>query len=122
MLFQIFYRFPPGIVKRFRNFENTAENFSTEEGKHVLLVTYFNAGTSYFMGEDTFFDVEVNDYYDCVTIVSMAINTKNYFVSINSVKVHPGDVFDLYGLDVGSEGNNDKCRSIPGTACTDLST
>ena len=69
-------------------------------------------------GDDKKITVKVNDYYDRVTIASMAINTNDCFVSMNGVQVNEGQILDLPGLDAGSEENNELCTSIPGPACS----
>lgn len=57
-----------------------------------------------------------------ISLASMAVNTNDCFVAINGKPIHlRGDdnthVFDLPGLDAGSEENNELCSSIPGPAC-----
>lgn len=70
-----------------------------------------------FGGETTSIDLEVSDEYPLVTIASMAINTNDCFVAINSMPLRSGMVVSSPGLDAGSEENNENCNSIPGPAC-----
>jgi hypothetical protein len=52
----------------------------------------------------------------------MAINTNDYFLSINGKRLQRGMVLDLPGLDAGFEDNNENCNSIPGPACMNIDT
>jgi hypothetical protein len=64
------------------------------------------------------FDVYLSAKNPYLTLGSMAINTNDCFVALNGVKIgNRGSVFNLPGLDAGSEANNELCTSIPGPAC-----
>ena len=54
---------------------------------------------------------------DYVTIASMAINTNDCFVALNSMKIGKGEEYYLNGLDSGTEANDELCANIPGPAC-----
>jgi hypothetical protein len=64
------------------------------------------------------FDVYLSAKHPYLTLGAMAINTNDCFVALNGVKIgQRGSVFNLPGLDAGSESNNELCASIPGPAC-----
>ena len=61
--------------------------------------------------------------FEHISLASMAMNTNDCFVAINGEHIAIPDgakktqVFELAGLDAGSEENNELCSSIPGPAC-----
>ena len=68
-------------------------------------------------GDTASIPITLGDGCDYVTIASMAINTNDCFVALNSVKIGSGQEFYLNGLDSGSEANDELCANIPGPAC-----
>jgi len=75
-----------------------------------------------FRGESFTFTVETNSEFPYVSFASMAINTNDCFVGVNSIKLQDGMSFTTPGYDAGSEVNNELCSSIPGPACADIDT
>mmetsp|Transcript_20404 Transcript_20404/g.37929 ORF Transcript_20404/g.37929 Transcript_20404/m.37929 type:complete len:245 (-) Transcript_20404:47-781(-) len=69
-----------------------------------------------FPGEELKFNVWVTPEYNQISIASMAINTNDCFVAVNSMTAELGKLA-LPGLDAGSEENNEDCKSIPGPVC-----
>lgn len=64
------------------------------------------------------FDVYLSAKHPYLTLGAMAVNTNDCFVALNGVKIgNRGSVFNLPGIDAGSERNNELCTSIPGPAC-----
>ena len=64
------------------------------------------------------FKVTLSRNYPYLTLGSMAINTNDCFVALNGVRIgRYGSLFNLPGLDAGSEVNNELCTSIPGPGC-----
>ena len=91
------------------------EYFKDKRG--VLKAFAHDTDAPYVGGETTEIEVTVNRRYPLVTIASMGINTNDLFVSLNGVRLYPGQVLYSDGLDAGSEENNEECGSIPGPAC-----
>jgi hypothetical protein len=83
----------------------------------VLSSEVFSEGAPYFLGQEVVIPVWVNKFYPYVTIASMAINTNDAFIAINSMALKAGDRVTSVGYDAGSEENNELCTSIPGPAC-----
>lgn len=71
----------------------------------------------YMAGDTASIPVTLGNGCDYVTIASMAINTNDCFVALNSVKIGKGEEYYLNGLDSGSEANDELCANIPGPAC-----
>ena len=94
------------------------EKFTGMDG--VYSATAFTEGAPYFLGEPFEIEVTVTRRYPYVTIATMAINTNDMFTAVNGMRLHPGDVVYLNGLDAGSEINNELCDSIPGPACASI--
>jgi len=94
----------------------------SQETRGVKSAVGFMEGAPYFGGDTFEIEVEVSDDYPLVTIASMAINTNDCFVALNGVRVYPGQVLDVPGLDAGSEENNEDCASIPGPGCAEITT
>mmetsp|Transcript_3135 Transcript_3135/g.6751 ORF Transcript_3135/g.6751 Transcript_3135/m.6751 type:complete len:241 (-) Transcript_3135:34-756(-) len=90
--------------------------------ENVLSVEAFNTGAPYTLGGTFYIDVDIMDDYEYITIASMAIHTNDCFVALNGVKAKPGSVYDVNGLDAGSEENNEDCGSIPGPSCNAFDT
>jgi hypothetical protein len=83
----------------------------------VKFVDVHDAGAPFFGGQVTYITVPYERSYPYITIASMAINTNDCFVALNSVFLSPGQIIDVPGYDAGSEVNNELCSSIPGPAC-----
>jgi len=64
---------------------------------------------------------EVSEDYSLVIIAKMAIISNDCFTALNVVRLYPGMVLDLPGLDAGSEENDEKCNSISGPGCASIS-
>lgn len=92
-------------------------DYYTTNNDGVKSAEAFTEGFPYFLGDEVVIEVEVSREYPLVTLASMAINTNDCFVSLNGVRVRDGQVFDVPGLDAGSEENNESCDSIPGPGC-----
>ena len=63
---------------------------------------------------------EVSEDYSLVIIAKMAIISNDCFPALNVVRLYPGMVLDLPGLDAGSEENDEECNSIPGPGCASI--
>lgn len=84
----------------------------------VLSATVFEAGSPYFGGKaPATISVTLSSKYPLITIATMALNTNDCFVALNSGMLSRGMIVDLPGLDAGIEENNELCTSIPGPAC-----
>mmetsp|Transcript_30544 Transcript_30544/g.46272 ORF Transcript_30544/g.46272 Transcript_30544/m.46272 type:complete len:249 (+) Transcript_30544:105-851(+) len=103
---------PDSLVDYYTNIQNDG----------VLSVMPFSEGAPYVGGESLQLEVEVSSAYPLVTIATMAINTNDCFTALNGMRLYPGQVVDVPGLDAGSEENNESCNSIPGPGCAEIST
>lgn len=83
----------------------------------VRSATAFMNGAPFIGGASFEIEVDVSKRYPLVTIASMAINTNDAFVALNGVELESGMVYDMPGLDAGSEENNGLCNSILRPAC-----
>jgi len=62
--------------------------------------------------------IEVKGSANYLSMASMAVNTNDCFVGLAGERIQlESQVFNLPGLDAGSEENNELCSSIPGPAC-----
>eukprot|EP00122_Pirum_gemmata_P020119 Pgem_evm1s18821 len=62
--------------------------------------------------------------YPLISMASMAINTNDCFVAVNGENIYDYDkeyMWDLPGLDAGTEANNELCTHMPGPACLENS-
>lgn len=68
-------------------------------------------------GQSAEFTVEINRNFPYVSFASMAVNTNDCFVGINSQFLYRSQTISVPGYDSGTEENNELCSSIPGPAC-----
>lgn len=100
-----------------------------EDGSSAGLSEMYDAGTnpnvlfsnvtdgSIGRGETSSFTVTINRNFPFISFASMAVNTNDCFVGINTMYLYPGMSLSVPGYDAGTEENNELCSSIPGPAC-----
>jgi hypothetical protein len=108
------------LLAEFGDAQSLVEAYENKPG--VSYVGIYEAGSPYLAGDKATIDVTVTKQYRHVTIATMATNTNDCFIALNGERIKPGDVFELPGLDAGTEENNELCSSMPGQACDDIDT
>lgn len=69
-------------------------------------------------GQSANFTVEINRNFPYISFATMAVNTNDCFVGINSQFLYRSQTISVPGYDSGTEENNELCSSIPGPACS----